>query len=128
RCRGGTGGCAQLIELPRTRGLRPVPDLLIELGDFEGRKAVRWVVFARELVLAARRLELIVRLVVARAIEVDARGDEHRPLERDLVFRLVRRRLNGRAVVSNRLVVIALPAGLVATGQGIPCRTGRWDE
>ena len=88
-------------------GLDALADRAIELGDFRRRRAVARVVLAGQPVLAERRLELILLLELVRPLEMGARRRLHRALQRDLVVRIVGRRLHGPAVRGDRFVEIA---------------------
>jgi hypothetical protein len=57
---------------------------------------------------AERGLQLILFLVLARLVKVHARGGLQRALQRDLVRRVVGRRLRGLAIRDDRLVDVAL--------------------
>ena len=92
---------------PRPRRLDPLANDLIERGDLGGRQAVRRIVLTGQTVLAAGGVELILSLELLRPIEMRARRRQHGALERDLVVRVVRRRLHRRPVVRDRLVEIA---------------------
>ena len=104
---GGARARAQFVHRPGPGGFDARADLLIERGDLQRGEAVAGVVLTSEFVLAARGFELVVIFVVLGAIEVLPRGDEHRALQRDLVIGILGRRLDGRAVVGDRLVEVA---------------------
>ena len=74
--RRGARALAQLLDgRPRPRRLDAIADRLIERGHLGGRLAVARVVFARQPVLAERRLELILLLELA----APSRGARARP-------------------------------------------------
>ena len=102
----------------------------VEIRDLQAREPVARVVFAGELVLAARGFELVVIFEVLGALEMPSRGDEHRALKRDLVVGIVGRRLHGRAVVSDGLIVVPALDGRIALTQrvarGTACRKERY--
>jgi hypothetical protein len=127
---GRRGACAlaQLLDRRhRPRGLDALADRAIELGDLGRRQAIARIVLARQPVLAERRLELILLLESVRALEVGARRRLHRPLQRNLVIRVVRRRLDGPAVRRHRFVQISSAHRHFALTERLACRapTGR---
>ena len=77
------------------RLLDPVADRPFELRGARLGEPVRRVQLQRLAVLEQRPVELILRLELARAADVLARGALHRPLERDLVLRVVGVLLHG---------------------------------
>ena len=132
--RRGAGALAQLLDR-RTRpgGLDPRANGLIERGDFRGRLAVARIVFRRQLILTARRLELILLFEITRLVEVGARRGKHRPLQRNLVVGVVWRRLRRRPEVRDRLIQVAglhrrVPITEGLTGRAPRCQHDGRDE
>ena len=108
RLRRGAGAFAHLFDLrPRARRLDALADRSIELGHLGGRLPIAGIVLARLTVLAERRLELILLLEVARLVEMRSGRGDHRALQRDLVVRVVGRRLHRLAIRGDGFVEVA---------------------
>ena len=91
----------------RTGFLDPVADDPLEFGCPCRRQSIRRVHLDGLLVFEQRRVELILRFEITRLADVIARRVLHRPLELDLVLRVVRARLECRRVVLHGRVPIA---------------------
>jgi type I restriction enzyme R subunit len=100
------------------RGLDAFADDAIQFGDLRGSGPVARLVFAGGLVLAERGLQLILFLVLARLVQVHARGGLQRALQRDFVGRVVGRRLRGLAIRDDRLVDVAVVHVRFALAEG----------
>ncbi len=118
--RGGASPVLHFLERPRAGGFDAVPDGPIDRGDLRFGQPVAGIVFRGELVFAARRLELVLRLEFARFLEVRPGGRLHRPLQCDLVVGVVRLGLGGPAVEGDGLIEIASLRRGVALTHGLP--------
>ena len=113
---------------PRARLLDAVADDALELGRAGGGEAIRAVHLDGLLVLDQRPVELIFLLEIARAEDVIARGVLHRPLELDLVFGVVRARLERLLEVLHRRIPIAGARRFAPFPEGPPRGTPRHEH
>ena len=100
----------------------------LELCRARRGEPIRAVQLDSLFVLDERAVKLILLLELARAEDVVARGVLRRPLELDLVFRVVGTRLQGVGVVLHRRVPVAGARGVPAFSERTPGRAPRYER